>query len=149
MEANVDEREHLKNNEHLQGLYTWLERYGYGCVSPTGEWSMYIAVASLDGFLNHGCNASEVNTGDPAWAGGMGWDEEENGFQESWPVRSVRSKRRYCTAWQTSRPVPRGTSLAVNYKDFAPAYTEEATAAHAEYDGWCKGKIPAKERGFV
>ena len=68
------------------------------------------------------------------------------GFQESWPVKSVRSKRHSCTAWQTSLPMPRGTSLADNCKELSAAGTKEADAAFAEYDGWCKGKKPAKDR---
>ena len=137
LENMLEEEEHLENNEHFRGLATWLERYGYGCVTPTGEYVMAIAVASLDGFANHACNDSESNMGGP-------WAVETT---EAWPVSNVRSKRQFCTTWTTPTPLPRGTPLQVNYKLFQARHLEEQTASHAEYDGWCKGKTPATNTG--
>ena len=45
-------------NEHLRALMVWLERYGYGCVTPTGEYQMSISVGSIDGFANHVCGTA-------------------------------------------------------------------------------------------
>ena len=138
LEKNLEEEEHLENNEHFQGLATWIERYGYGCVTPTGEYVMAIAVASLDGFANHACNDSDWNVRG-SWIG--------TETTEAWPVSDVRTKRRFCSSWTTQTPLPSGTPLQDDYRHFSGADLEEETAARAEYDGWCKGKTPFANTG--
>ena len=141
LEDMLEKEKHLENNEHIRGLATWLERYGYGCVTPTGEYVMAIAVASRDGFANHACNDSERNMGSDFV------DDDDEETTEAWPVSNVRSKRQFCTSWTTRTPLARGTPLKDNYNLFYAQHLEEQTASHAEYDSWCKGKTPSVNTG--
>ena len=82
-----------KDNEtvdapHLRNLATWIERYGYGCISPTGEYFAAVSVGSILSFVNSRCtNATMLSD----------FDAYQDIVVDAWPVVQIRSKRRTCT----------------------------------------------------
>lgn len=116
------------DNEYLEGVMEWLDRYSFGCDGPGGEYSLWVSGASKMTLLNHGCNVTNVR---------RTMDSNHQKERISWDVAGIRHTRTMCVASVFEKGLKPGDQLLEDYGNMVGLDQKAYDHKDTLLEKWC------------